>query len=56
VCINDTEEQVFFIAKVFTSQEITITLQGNVNEMSVYFDMQSNYTNDDADANSDVKK
>jgi hypothetical protein len=33
--------------KVFTLQELTITLWGNANEMPVYSGIPSNYTTDD---------
>jgi hypothetical protein len=35
----------------FNLQEVTVTFCGNVDEMSVYFDMLSNYTIDDAVGN-----
>jgi hypothetical protein len=41
---NYTEEQVFFIAKIFTLQEVTLTFQGNADEMPAYFHMSPNYT------------
>jgi hypothetical protein len=55
-CFNDTGEHIFFIAKVFTLQELTITLRDNVNEMPVYFSMPSCYTIDDMGAKSVVVK
>jgi hypothetical protein len=51
VCKNDKKEQVFFTAKVFTLQEVTIVVQGNVDKMPLCFDMTSNYTTDDVGAN-----
>jgi hypothetical protein len=50
MCTYDAKEHVFFTAKVFTLQELTITLWGYASEMAVYFKMQFNYTPDDADA------
>jgi hypothetical protein len=44
VCTNDAEEQVFFTAKNLTLQDVTITLLGNADEASMYFDVSSNYT------------
>lgn len=42
--------------KVFTSQELTFTLQGNANELLVYFDTQSNYNIIDVDVKSVILK
>lgn len=41
---NYTEEQVFFTAKIFTLQEVTLILQDNADEMPAYFNMSPNYT------------
>jgi hypothetical protein len=41
VCTSDAEEQVLSTAKVFTLQEVTITLQDNVNETPVHFEIPS---------------
>jgi hypothetical protein len=56
LCTNDVEEQVFFTVKVFTLQNVTITLLGNANEMGVYFYMPTNYTINDVNAKSVVKE
>jgi hypothetical protein len=53
---SSSEKHVFYTAKVFTLQEVGITLQGNANEMSLYFSMLSSYTIDDAGAKSVVIK
>jgi hypothetical protein len=50
-----TEEQVLFTMKGFISQELTITLWHNADDMPVYFDIPSNNTNSDVDANSAIK-
>jgi hypothetical protein len=47
---SSSKKQVIFTAKVFTLQEGSVTLQGNVSEMSLYFNMLSSYTIDDAGA------
>jgi hypothetical protein len=44
VCINDVEERVFFIAKVFTLQKASITLWCTADKIPAYFDMTPNYT------------
>jgi hypothetical protein len=44
---NDAKEQVFFIAKVFTLQEVIIAIK-----MTVSFNMPSIYTIDAVDAKS----
>jgi hypothetical protein len=36
---NYTEEQVFFTAKIFTLQEVTLTLQDNADEMPAHFNV-----------------
>jgi hypothetical protein len=56
VCTNDVVLQIFFTANNFTLQDVTITLQGNDNEMPVYCNMPSSYTIDDAGVNSVVIK
>jgi outer membrane lipoprotein-sorting protein len=56
VGINDAEKQVSFTARDFTLQEVTITLQGNVDETSVYFNITSNYTITDVRTKSAVKE
>jgi hypothetical protein len=50
------EEQVSFTPKFSTSQEFTITLQGNTNEKPMCFDMPSNYTTEDVGVKSAVLK
>jgi hypothetical protein len=52
MCSNNAEEQISFIAKVFTLQKITITLQGNVNKMPAYFHKPYSYTTYNAGAKS----
>jgi hypothetical protein len=47
VFASDVEEQLFFAAKIFALEEVTITLWGNDCEMPVYFDITSSYTVDD---------
>jgi hypothetical protein len=46
----------FFIVKVFTLQEIIITLQYTADEMSLYFNMPTTYTINDVGAESVVMK
>lgn len=43
MCSNNAEEQISFIAMVFILQEVTLILQGNVNEMPVYFHKPYSY-------------
>jgi hypothetical protein len=47
VCTSDTQEQGFFIVKVFALQEVSVALPGIVDEMPVYFVMLSSYTIND---------
>jgi hypothetical protein len=54
VCINDENEQVSFYSDIL--QEVTIMLWSNVDEIPVYFNMPSNYTTNDVDADSAVIK
>jgi hypothetical protein len=56
VDINDAEKQVSFTAKDFTLLKVTITLQGNVDETPVYFNITANYTITDVRTKSAVKK
>jgi hypothetical protein len=44
VCTKDVEQEVSYPVKVFTLQELAITLRGNADKMPVYFNMQFNYT------------
>jgi hypothetical protein len=50
VCTNDVEEQVCFIAKDFTLQEVTITVGCRISEMPAYFNMPFNYTTNNISA------
>jgi hypothetical protein len=52
VFTNKAEERVFFTAKVFIFQEVTIKLSGNADEMPV----SPNYTIDDVGAKSVVMR
>jgi hypothetical protein len=45
---NDAVEWIFFVVKVFTLQEVTITLQLTV------VNLPANYTTDDVDAKADL--
>lgn len=49
------EKQVFFTVMIFILQEIIITLGGSSSEISVNFNMPSNYSTGDVDAESVVK-
>jgi hypothetical protein len=51
---NNAKDRVFFTAKNFTLQEVTITLRGNAAEKPVYFDMLPNYITDNLGAKSVV--
>jgi hypothetical protein len=44
---NYVEGHVFFTTKVFTLNEVTITLEGNVDEMPLYCDTPCNYITND---------
>jgi hypothetical protein len=49
-------EQVFFLVKLFTLQEVTITFWCTVDEKLVYFNLQSTYIINDVGAASGVMK
>jgi hypothetical protein len=50
------QELVFFRARVFTLQEVTIILQGTADKIPLCFDMLSNYTIDDVGAKSAITR
>jgi hypothetical protein len=49
------EEYIFFIAKIFTLQEVTIIIQCSTNENPKYFHAPPNYSRDSVHAKSVIK-
>jgi hypothetical protein len=47
---SDAQEKGYFIGNIFSLHEVTVTLRGIVDEMSVYSDIPSTYTVDNVGA------